>query len=578
MDTKGYAFVDLVDVQQLTELMDLFHSISGIPSAVFNPDGRILIATGWKDLCTRFHRMHPVTAARCKESDNYIKKRLHREKYVEYKCKNGLWDVAVPILVEDRHMGTLFLGQFFFEDQQPSLDFFRKQAERFGFNADEYLAALNRIPVFSREAVQGITNYMLGFVKMLSTLGHQNLKLAREIIDRKQVEESFRLRTQELDCLYSISNLVERRGNVLGETIQGIVDLIPSALRFPESTCARVMLKDQAYQTRDYEETERKHTHDIYVHDDRIGLLEVCQFRKGLSAKEEAIWNEEHKLVRVIGERLGRIIERNQAEEALKQSQEQLYQAQKMETLGALIAGVAHEINNPINLVMFNIPLIQKIWRDLQPVMEEQARKEPERKYAGLTHDFLSENVGQLLSDMEMGANRVAKTIADLKDYAKKSDTTERNLFSINTAVENVLRLAKTTIRKSEVELNFQLGSDLPLMEGNLQSIEQILLNLVINAIQAIDHDRGKVLLVTGTDRETCRIRVSITDNGRGIEASMADRLFDPFVTSKHKEGGLGLGLAITYNLVRAHNGEVRFESVQGKGTTFTVLFPSIKQ
>ncbi len=581
MNTKGYAFEQIVDVKQLQELMDLFHATSGIPSAIITPDGKILIATGWQDLCTRFHRVHPVTAARCLESDNYIKDHLLDNKYVAYKCKNGLSDVAVPIMIEGRHVSTLFLGQFLFEDEKPDIGFFRQQAEEFGFDVDEYLAAFSRIPVFSRETVQSIIDYKLSFVELISTLGRNHLELAIDIEERKRVEEAMRVkshelgeRVKELNCLYSISRLVEQEGSLLGEIIQGVLDLIPPAFQHPEITCAQVMLQEERHQTRNFKETEIKIARDILVHDEQIGCLEICLQDQDLGCDKDHFLAEEKNLIDMIGERLGRVIERKQAQEALRESKEQLYQAQKMETLGTLVAGVAHEINNPTNMIMMNVRLLQKIWHDFQPILEEQAKTEPERKYAGLTYDFLEENIGQLLSDMEMGVNRIARTVTDLKDFAQRSETTEEEPISINTAVENALRLAQTTLRKSGVDLKVDLQDDLPLIKGTLQNIEQILLNLVINAVQAIDHDHGMIGLVTGMDKQTDRVFLTVSDNGTGIASNLSDKIFEPFVTNKQTKGGLGLGLSISKNLVKAHRGDIAFHTQDGKGTTFTVTFP----
>jgi CheY-like chemotaxis protein len=148
--------------------------------------------------------------------------------------------------------------------------------------------------------------------------------------------------------------------------------------------------------------------------------------------------------------------------------------------------------------------------------------------------------------------------------------------MQINTAVENALRLAQTSLRKSGVELEVDLVSDLPLLKGNLQNIEQIILNLVINAVQAIDHDQGVVRIATGFQNKDRRIFVSITDNGCGVAPDISDKLFDPFVTDKQAEGGTGLGLSVTYSLVNAHDGEIVFQSQKGEGTTFTVFFPTV--
>lgn len=307
----------------------------------------------------------------------------------------------------------------------------------------------------------------------------------------------------------------------------------------------------------------------------------------GRKRAEEDLQSTRDELERRVEERTARLVTTNEqlkhqmeeckrAEEALRKSQEQLYQAQKMESLGTLVAGVAHEINNPVNLFMFNVPLVQKVWHDFLPVLKEHASKEPDKKYGGLTNGFLEENLDQLLSDMNMAANKVSKIVSDLKNFARKTTVVNKKLVQINDAIDHAVRLARTTLTKSGIELKVDLGDNLPRMEGNLQSIEQIILNLIVNASQAIDHDKGKVEIVTGFKKRTGQIFISVSDNGRGIAPSVSDNIFDPFVTNRQADGGTGLGLSITYNLVKAHDGEITFQSQKGKGTTFTVFFPTI--
>ena len=264
------------------------------------------------------------------------------------------------------------------------------------------------------------------------------------------------------------------------------------------------------------------------------------------------------------------------AEEALKESQQQLQQAQKMEALGTLVAGVAHEINNPINLIMYNLPLIQKIWFDFLPVLMEQKKMFPDQKFGGFTYEFLADNLPQLIADMDMAANRVAKIVSDLKNFSKQSNVAEKSALQVNTAVKNALRLAQTTLRKSGVQIELELAEDLPLMQGNLQSIEQIILNIIINAIQAIDHENGIIRIRSGFQKKDGRILIAVSDNGCGISTAVADKLFLPFVTDKQEEGGTGLGLSVTYGLVQAHGGDITFETRKGKGTTFTISMPTL--
>ncbi|MFH0995921.1 MAG: ATP-binding protein, partial [Pseudomonadota bacterium] len=253
----------------------------------------------------------------------------------------------------------------------------------------------------------------------------------------------------------------------------------------------------------------------------------------------------------------------------------QLYQAQKMEALGALIAGVAHEINNPINLIMYNIPLLEKIWQDILPVLNDQAVLNPQRKFGGLRTDFINIHLMQLISDMDMAAKRVATIVTGLKSFSRFSAQSEKIPLQINLAVENAVRLSQSTLRKLNVEIDLDLENDLPTITGNLQNIEQVILNLIINAAQAIEHDSGKIRISTRLQSQNGDIRISVSDNGKGVNPAIAGKLFDPFITDKQEKGGTGLGLSVSYNLIKSHDGTITFESRPGKGAIFHVLLPS---
>ncbi len=258
-----------------------------------------------------------------------------------------------------------------------------------------------------------------------------------------------------------------------------------------------------------------------------------------------------------------------------KNIEKQLFQSQKMEALGALVAGVAHEINNPINLLLFNLPLLEKMWEDLLPVLNDRALIAPDKKIGGLPQDFIKQNLPRLISDMEMAANRVARIVSGLKGFARKSNPAEKWDVQVNLAVKNAARLADATMRKSKTTLEVELAPDLPLLRANLQNLEQVVLNLIINALESIRHEHGKVRILTKYRRQDQSIVIEVIDNGRGINPAVADTIFDPFVTDRQASGGTGLGLSVTYNLVKAHKGDIRFKTRSGKGTTFTVVLPT---
>ncbi|MFZ0132239.1 MAG: ATP-binding protein [Desulfobacterales bacterium] len=256
--------------------------------------------------------------------------------------------------------------------------------------------------------------------------------------------------------------------------------------------------------------------------------------------------------------------------------EKELHQAQKMEALGLLMAGVAHEINSPVNLILYNTPLLLKVWNDLLPVVKAHANEAPHRKYGGLSVDFLDRHLLQLVGDIESAAARVAKIVTDLKNFARLSEAVEKQPLAVNTAVKNAMRLVHTTLRSAGVTIETRLAEDLQPVNGNLQNIEQIIVNILINAVQAIDNPHGRVRIETGPSPAPGRLRISVADNGKGVDPALADRLFDPFVTDKQAAGGTGLGLSVSSSLVKAHDGEITFESQPGGGTIFHIDFPTL--
>lgn len=185
------AFAQLVDIEQIQHILETHYKITGVLSAILDTDENILAAVGWQDICTRFHRVHPEACERCRESDAYIKAHLpdFTEEYLDYKCKNGLRDVAVPIIIAGEQLATFFTGQFFYDDDKPDVEYFRAQAREFGFDEESYLEALSRVPVFTREQIRNIMDFYRNLVQIMTAMGLKNLELAQEVKERKQAEK-----------------------------------------------------------------------------------------------------------------------------------------------------------------------------------------------------------------------------------------------------------------------------------------------------------------------------------------------------------------------------------------------------
>lgn len=180
--------------------MDDFHALTGTGIGIIDLKGNVLVATGWQDICVRYHRAHPETLQHCLQSDYELTRGIPPGTFKEYKCRNRMWDIATPIVIESRHLGNIFLGQFFYDDDVVDREAFRAQARQYGFDEAEYLAALDRVPRWNRERVATVMRFYTGFASLISQLSYSNLLLSRAVAERerlleaeKKQEERFRI-------------------------------------------------------------------------------------------------------------------------------------------------------------------------------------------------------------------------------------------------------------------------------------------------------------------------------------------------------------------------------------------------
>ncbi|MDD5287449.1 MAG: PocR ligand-binding domain-containing protein, partial [Desulfuromonadaceae bacterium] len=181
---------DIIDVPAIQALMDDFYKLAPMPMAILDLKGKVLVGKGWQDICTKFHRTHPVASRNCLESDLKLTTDIPPGEFKLYKCKNNMWDVATPIMVGDVHVGNLFSGQFFFDDEPLDYELFKSQAERYGFKEDEYIAALECVPHLSREFLATGMDFLTKFAAIISKLSYGNIKLARSLTERDALTTS----------------------------------------------------------------------------------------------------------------------------------------------------------------------------------------------------------------------------------------------------------------------------------------------------------------------------------------------------------------------------------------------------
>lgn len=258
----------------------------------------------------------------------------------------------------------------------------------------------------------------------------------------------------------------------------------------------------------------------------------------------------------------------------LRSNQQQLVQADKMAALGILVSGVAHEINNPTGIILMNMPTLRKIFRDAERILDQYGEEHGEYSLGGLSYERVRKELPLLLEEMQDGAERIKRTVNDLKDFARKDDEAVKGLLDFNAVVQTAVRLVDVTTRNVTNNFSALYANNLPKVVGNAQRIEQVVVNLIMNACQALPDPDRAITISTHFDPQANVVVLFVKDEGTGILQEHLPHLTDPFFTTKRENGGTGLGLSISATIIKDHGGELTFDSTPGKGTTVKCTLP----
>ncbi|HEY9853749.1 MAG TPA: ATP-binding protein [Leptolyngbyaceae cyanobacterium] len=266
--------------------------------------------------------------------------------------------------------------------------------------------------------------------------------------------------------------------------------------------------------------------------------------------------------------------------EEIKQTQAQLVQTEKMSSLGQMVAGIAHEINNPVNFISGNIPYLEGYMGELLNLVKlyqlhyPEASSEIEDKIDEMDLDFVSQDLPKILSSMKSGTERIRELVLSLRNFSRL-DEAEIKKVDIHEGIDNTLLILSNRLRGAvNVKKDY---SELPLIECYPAQLNQVFMNILNNAIDVLLICKGqenKQITIKTENNSSDEILVKISDNGRGIPTEIHDKIFDPFFTTKPVGQGTGLGLSISYKVIEKHQGKIEFYSAPGKGTEFTIYLP----
>jgi len=256
---------------------------------------------------------------------------------------------------------------------------------------------------------------------------------------------------------------------------------------------------------------------------------------------------------------------------------QELLQADKMISLGILVAGVAHEINNPNNFIMLNAPLLSDAWDSAAPILEDYYEENGDFNLGRLPYSEMRDEIPKLLNGIRKGSNRIKRIVQDLKNYSRDDIGEINQTVNVNELIENAISLVGNMIKKSTNKFSVEYGKDLPVINGDKQKLEQVIINLIQNACQALPAKNKEIFVKSLFDDKNGNVVVEIRDEGIGIAEEVRPRIMDPFYTTKRGRGGTGLGLSVSANIIKEHGGKIEVKSQQGEGSIFTIFLPTKK-
>lgn len=550
----------LINSDDIQKLMDDFYRLTGIGGALLDLKGDVIASVGWQDICMKFHRVHPETARNCMDSDLALTRDIQPGSMKIYRCKNNMIDVAMPVMVGNKHAGNLFSGQFFFEDQPPDYKVFQEQAGRFGFDEESYMAALKKVKLWNRETIETAMRFYSHLAGIISSVGYSNIKLSKSLDEQKKL-------------VASLAASEERFARAMEVTQDGLWDWDIST--------------DTVYYSPGYASMLGYDTTEVPAHvnswlelihpDDKDDALRAnldcienrcesfaVEFR--MQAKDgHWVWVQGRgkafgrdatgRALRMVGTHTD-ITERKNAEEMQHKMQVQLSQAQKMESVGMLAGGIAHDFNNLLHAMSGNVQLIGR----------NISAEHPDSKR---------------IQSINKSIDRAAQLVSKLLFFSRKAET-HRKKLDLNREIKDATAILSRTIPKM-IRIDLKLSNDaLPVYADPVQ-VEQVILNLGTNAADAMP--QGGLMLV-----ETRRVSLEedkylgmpqgdytvlcVSDTGTGMDKEVMEQIYDPFFTTKEVGRGTGLGLASVYGAVKAHNGHITCYSEPGQGTVFTIYWP----
>jgi len=403
-------------------------------------------------------------------------------------------------------------------------------------------------------------------------LRQANLDLSKEIKERQRIEEALRENEKAYRAIFNAAAaayfIIDYQGTIVEANSQACKQFGCQLQDFMNMSLKDIIPAEDHFKVeRLIEETKTK-GHSQYeiqgMHrDSTVRINEAVGTIVGYKGKDHilAVFRD--------------ITQQIEAQENERIHQQQLIQADKMASLGVLVSEVAHEINNPNNFIMVNTPILSKIWKTTEPILQNHYQTRGDFYIAPrIKYSEMSDNIPGIISGILEGAQRIDLFVKELKNFARPSPSTLKKKIHINKVIQAAVTLLANLIKKSTNRFQVDYGKELPEISGNFQRLEQVVVNLIENSCQALQNKEQGITISTCSERRGNMVKIVVKDEGMGMTTETIDKITNPFFTTKRSRGGTGLGLSISSKIVEDHNGTLIFESNTGVGTTAVVMLP----
>jgi PAS domain S-box-containing protein len=379
---------------------------------------------------------------------------------------------------------------------------------------------------------------------------------------------------------------------------QTLVDGLPDSVVLADASGAILAANPRAAEVRGFSSVEEmrasaKNILDLVVPEDRKRLME--KVRRSLAEKNpESIEyralrkdgtdvpmelrvtpfvNDKDEPVRIIG--VSRDLRKRKAAEAREREREaQMQHAARLASLGTIVSGVAHEINNPNHFMLMNAQAIRKIWKIVLPILSDHAAETPDFRVGSFHFDELRQQVARAFDNIQESSERITGIVSDLKDYSRPGHFRLDQFVDPRRVVSRSVRLLESMVKDAPFQLQIHC-EETPAVIGNALRLEQVVVNLLQNAFFAMEDRPGAVRVDVGAGETPGTVEIRVADEGVGLPEADRTRITDPFFTTRRAMGGTGLGLAVSDKIVQDHGGRLVFESRRETGTRVRVVLPA---